>query len=186
MSKFVVCGVGQVGYRIANLLYALGEDITVVSVDIRPAWASEYTDKKIKIILGDARDPVVLKQAGIEKAEVVFVVTSDDTANVEIVLDCKEINPKIRTVARIFDPTLARELEKGIGLDRGLAMSILAAPTIAAIAIDENILGEFRLDGQSLSVAKSTFEDHPKAIIWATEDQRGDLCFHPDQPSETV
>lgn len=54
-NHFIVCGLGHVGYRIAELLHQIGETFVVVTKDIRPEWREVVEARAARFIVGDAR-----------------------------------------------------------------------------------------------------------------------------------
>lgn len=152
MSHIIVCGLGQVGYRVTKLLLQMGEDVVVVAEQANSEFLREVQKLGAKVIIGDARDSEVLVSAKIKSATSVISVTESDLTNIEISLDAQTLNPSIRVVARLFDQTLAKRLEKSVGFHRALAMSVLAAPTFAAAAMGSSIIGTFDTEGRSHTV----------------------------------
>jgi Trk K+ transport system NAD-binding subunit len=75
----------------------------------------------------------------------VIACTDDDLVNLEIALDVRAINPKIRLVMRFFDQNMAQKLGKAFHVDSTFSTSALAAPLFAAAALDEQVLGAYRL-----------------------------------------
>ncbi|ERH11301.1 MAG: K+ transport system, NAD-binding component [halophilic archaeon J07HB67] len=96
----VVAGAGRVGFETAQRLDGYGHDVTVVEADTDrcEALADEYI---ATVIQGDASDPGVLEQAGVEDADVVAGLTGDSGVNLAVCVLAREYNPGARTVARI-------------------------------------------------------------------------------------
>lgn len=152
MPNIVVCGLGQVGYRVCILLVRLGVKVSVVTLEPREEFAQKVSDLGVRIIVGDARSDKNLLAAGIADADALIAVADNDLTNIECALDSKRLNPKIRTVLRLFDQNLARRLERSMGIDRALAMSAVAAPAFAAAAFGEEVRGAFQWSDQSFVV----------------------------------
>lgn len=148
----IVCGLGQVGLRVATLLLRIGESVTVITLGSRPGFEQQILNLGGTILNFDARDSQKLREAGVADAKALIACTSADLSNIEICIDARAANPNLRLVARIFDTNLASRLEETIGIDRTLAMSNLAAPKFAAEALMNQSLGTFFLNGQKLSV----------------------------------
>jgi Trk K+ transport system NAD-binding subunit len=148
----IVCGLGQVGLRVATLLLKIGESVTVITLGARPGFEKQVTDLGGTVLHFDARDSEKLREAGVTEARALIACTSADLSNIEICIDARAANPNLRIVARIFDQNLANRLEETIGIDRTLAMSNLAAPKFAAEALQNKSLGTFFLHGKKLSV----------------------------------
>ena len=60
----------------------------------------------------DASDDDLLLSAGIQNAQGVFAVTGDDSRNLMIVFTAKQLNPRIRIVARCHEVRNAEKLRK--------------------------------------------------------------------------
>jgi Trk K+ transport system NAD-binding subunit len=134
------------------LLIQMGESVTVIALGARSEFEREVIDLGASVIIGDGRDSLVLLEARIDKAKALISVTDSDLTNIEISLDAQVINPEIRVVARLFDQTLAKRLEKSVGIHRALAMSVLAAPSFAAASIGSDVIGSFDFKDNNFAV----------------------------------
>jgi len=100
--RVIIAGGGRVGFKTASILADRGDRVTVVEPDgetvdrIADEWVTT-------VIQGDATSPDILKQAGIDKADVVAGLTGHSGLNLAICLAATELNPHVRTVARIDD-----------------------------------------------------------------------------------
>ena len=52
----IVCGMGQVGYRVVQLLRDLGEPVAVITREARADWIRQAEVDGVPVLLGDARD----------------------------------------------------------------------------------------------------------------------------------
>jgi hypothetical protein len=147
MDGIIVCGLGHVGFRIVGLLRRLGEPVSVISLEARTAWERWAQAEGIHLIRGDARDSSLLDEAGLDRARAVIAATDQDAVNVEISLDVRERRPDIPVVLRLFDQTLAQQLERNFQI-RAFGMSAVAAPSFAAAAMGEQVLGSFTVGGE--------------------------------------
>ncbi|MGH8184955.1 MAG: Trk system potassium transporter TrkA, partial [Steroidobacteraceae bacterium] len=78
--KIVILGAGQVGSTVAESLVSERNDITVVDLDAQRLHALQ--DRlDLRTITGSAAHPSVLKQAGIEDADLLIAVTQSDDTN---------------------------------------------------------------------------------------------------------
>jgi Trk K+ transport system NAD-binding subunit len=153
-TQVILCGLGQVGYRVATLLLDLGEELTVVTMDSRSEWTRDLKRRGATIVAGDARDETVLQEAGLARAKAIIGCIHDDTTNIEIALDARRFDPSMRTIARIVDPGLARQAEKHLGVHRAIAMTAAAAPAFAAATYGDHVLTEFTVKEEKLLALK--------------------------------
>lgn len=78
--KIIILGAGQVGGSLAEHLASESNDITVVDTD--EARLRELRDRlDISVITGEASHPDILEQAGLEDADMLVAVTSNDEIN---------------------------------------------------------------------------------------------------------
>jgi Trk K+ transport system NAD-binding subunit len=145
-GQFVVCGLGQVGYRVVNLLCRLGERVTVIALPPRDDWLQDVQARGVRVLIGDARSRERLLQAGLLDARALIAATDQDPVNVEIVLDAQALRPDLALVARLFDQALAQQLESALAIRRAVGMSALAGPVFAGAGLGEQLLGSFTLD----------------------------------------
>lgn len=139
----IVCGMGDVGYRIVELLHRLGEEVVVVTQEAQEERLAEATARGIRIVRGDARNDRLLLEAGLDTARIVIAATDQDLVNIEVSLDARRYRPDVAIVLRLFDPELAQQLEQTLDVRRALGMASLAAPSFAAAALGDSILASF-------------------------------------------
>lgn len=154
----IVCGLGQVGHRVVTLLVQLGERVTVVAEGSREDWLRTARQQGVEVVLGDARDPGILAQAGLDEAAALIAATDRDAINIDLALEAKQQRPDLPIVIRLFDQQLADQIESVLGVRSAFAMAALAAPTFAATASDARISSWFDVDGVSLAVGRLSVE----------------------------
>jgi Trk K+ transport system NAD-binding subunit len=147
-GHIVVCGLGHVGYRVVEELRRLGEDIVAIEQRGEKPFVEAVQAQGIPVHVGDARRDDLLAKVGIARAKAVVCATSDDLANLEIAIDSKRMNPKIRVVMRMFDQRLAAKVGGALELDASFSTSSLSAPLIAMQATQEGVRAAYRLDDE--------------------------------------
>ncbi len=178
MKTHLVCGLGQVGYRICHLLLRLGEKVEVITKETREEWVSELQSLGVRVHLKDARNSQVLIDAGIREAVSLTSVTGQDLINIEIGLDAKTLCPDLPVVLRIFDETLGDRLEETLQLRKAIGRSSLAAPVFASAVMKKIVCGSFAVDGQPFvieedgqltAMERKNFPSHhlPRKTVWS-------------------
>jgi trk system potassium uptake protein TrkA len=96
----VIAGGGRVGITTASLLADMGHDVTIIERDEQTceAIADEWV---ATVIEGDATDPDVLEQTGLDRTDVVAALTGEMGLNLAVCMAASELAPHVRTVARI-------------------------------------------------------------------------------------
>ena len=145
-NHVILCGLGNVGYRVATELQRFETEVTVVELNAAGPFVHLITERGIPILFEDARKTEVLIKAGLERACAVIACTDNDLTNVEIALDAKEVRPDIRVVMRLFDQGLASKIQHTFDIDAAFSASALAAPAFAAAAVDPSVRDSFYVD----------------------------------------
>jgi len=99
----VIIGCGRLGGSLANALSDEGQDVLIID-------SNKESFRKLSLsyggltLIGDASDIDVLREAQVEKATAVVVVTNNDNSNIMISQMAKEIFKKELVIARLYDP----------------------------------------------------------------------------------
>lgn len=145
-NHVILCGLGNVGYRVAGELQRFETEVTVVELDPSGPFVHLVKEQGIPILFEDARKTEVLLKAGLERASSVIACTNNDLTNVEIALDAREVRSDIRIVMRLFDQGLASKIVHSFDIDAAFSASALAAPAFAAAAVDPSVRDSFYVD----------------------------------------
>ena len=84
----VVCGLGNVGFRVVEELLRAEELVVVIESDRNNRFLASARRLGAVIVPGDATVPEVLRQARAVAARAVVAATGNDLANVEVALLC--------------------------------------------------------------------------------------------------
>lgn len=144
-DHIVLIGLGHVGFRVLGELLGRGRQVIVVEAQDRGQFIEEARARGVPLVIGDARRESLLRDLGIEHARCVIACTDNDLVNLEVAIDVRAINPNIRLVMRFFDQSMAQKLGKAFSVDSTFSTSALAAPLFAAAALDDQVLGAYRL-----------------------------------------
>ena len=126
----VIMGCGRVGARVASILDHNGHTVSVIDTSatafrrLPPEYGGEA-------VIGTAIDEDVLRQAGIEQADVFIAVTNGDNRNIMAGQVAREMFSVPQVIVRIYDPVRADTFRR-----LGLA-TVCPTTTISALIIDE-------------------------------------------------
>ena len=96
----IIAGGGRVGFQTAEILADRGHNVTIIERDDR--IVSDIADQWMATVIhGDATNPDIIEQAGVERADVIAALTGETGLNLAVCLAASELTPDIRTVARI-------------------------------------------------------------------------------------
>jgi trk system potassium uptake protein TrkA len=132
--RVVVVGAGEVGSNIARSL-ADAHEVVVIDTDPERVEAVTY-QLDVLAIEGDGTSVEILKEAGIEDADMLIASTDSDEANIVTCATAKTVSDAF-TVARVRKTnylTTWRGAEGAFGVDFMVCTDLLAAETIVRIA----------------------------------------------------
>jgi Trk K+ transport system NAD-binding subunit len=136
----VVCGIGRVGYRVVLQLLDAGYQVVALDIDGASEFAATVMGLKVPLIIGDGRDPEMLRQTGLSRARGLIAAINDDLKNIEIALVARRRRADLPTVMRIFNRELDVNLERRFGRNSAFSSTALAAPTLAAAAVSRELV----------------------------------------------
>lgn len=148
----VVCGLGNIGYRVVEELLALGERVVAIDKAADGPYLDIVRQKGVPTFIGDSTVPAVLRQARADTAKVVIAVTSSELANIEIALLVREMNPKQRVIVRLIDPQFAEAVRDAADIKNALSVPALAAPAFAAAVYGDRVQTLVTAAGRTLVV----------------------------------
>lgn len=133
-DHYIVCGADGVGNHVARELLATKRPYIVVDVDREKIERFHGGEDGPAFVVGDATDNETLEKAGIGRAHGLFAVTGDDNQNMVISLSARQLNAKIRVIARCEE---ARNSEK---MQRAGADSAVSPTRIGGLRIASEML----------------------------------------------
>ncbi|SMG08331.1 Trk system potassium transporter TrkA [Arenibacter troitsensis] len=130
--KIIIAGAGEVGFHLAKLLSYESQDITLIDSNKDSlSYADSHLD--IRVLRGDATSIAILKDAQVEKSDLVIGVTSSETTNITLCMLAKQLGCK-RTIARISNAEFIHNKEairfSDLGIDELISPEALAATEI--------------------------------------------------------
>jgi len=172
----VLCGLGHLGFRVLEQLLHGNVPVVVLEKVEDNSFVTQAKALKVPILIRDMKEDQALLDAGIEKASAIIICSNDDISNLEVAIDSRRMNPKIRIVMRLFDQQLASKITGALTVDAAFSSSALAAPVVAAMSLHTSVLSSMILDGQTYVAAEVVVEDSSLLIgksIGAIESQYG-------------
>jgi CPA2 family monovalent cation:H+ antiporter-2 len=94
----IVVGFGLSGRAAANAVE--DHNISIAVIETNPETVSRCTRAGLNIILGDARDPDILRHAGIDVATDIAVTVPSDAITLAVVEQARKMNPTAHIIAR--------------------------------------------------------------------------------------
>lgn len=142
--KSIIVGGGKIGYYLLKTLKERNYNVVLIESD-KYICKSIAEDIDADIICGDGTDVDVLKDAGIDEAEVVAAVTGADEENLVICKIAKSTFNISKTIARVNNPK-NMSMFKALGVDK----------TVCSTAVIANLI-EYEFDKDNFKIIQ-TFE----------------------------
>jgi Trk K+ transport system NAD-binding subunit len=136
-DHIVVCGLGSIGLRIAQVLRELGEDVVAIDAKESGRFTTAARAAGVKLVVGDASHEESLAFANVAHARAVVAATSSDYGNLEIALTARSLAPGVPLVLRMFDPDLSRRVAASFGIQGTFSGATLGAGRFSGFAVDE-------------------------------------------------
>jgi voltage-gated potassium channel len=136
-DHYIICGCGVVGKEVAIEFIRAGVPFVIVERDL--ASAELPKDESLLVIEGDAVADEVLIEAGIERARGLISALRDDGLNVFVVLTARQLNPKLKIVARAAEERTVSKLMKA-GADRVISPFPIAGRRMASAILRPSVV----------------------------------------------
>ncbi len=132
----LIAGYGETGKAAADVFADTGSDVTVLDIEEKPDVD----------VVGDAREPEALRDAGVADASAVIVTVADDTTAIFATLIIRDLNPDVDLVVRATQDADVKKLYRA-GADDVQSLATVSGRMMAttvvadeeALAFDERI-----------------------------------------------
>jgi Trk K+ transport system NAD-binding subunit len=148
----VVCGLGVIGYRVAQALLRLGIKVVVIEADEGGRFVGQARADGIPVVIGDAAQEKSLRFANAAEARAIVVCSNPDHMNLEIALHARSLFGQVPIVLRLFDPDLARRVATHFGLETAFSSAQIGAARFAAAATGSTRLARLHFDGHEVEL----------------------------------
>jgi len=127
-DHYILCGAGRVGRSAARELAR--RPAPFVIIESNEAKAQKFAAEKWLILIGDATQEQMLREAQIERARGLVAATTTDATNLYIVLTARSLNPRLRIIARASEEMAEKHLLSA-GADSVVSPYVFAGQRIA-------------------------------------------------------
>jgi hypothetical protein len=122
----IVCGLGRIGQFVAEGLLERGERLVIVEKREDASAVHHLRTLGADVYIGDARLPRVLSDVGVRRAKALYSLVDDDYANLEIGLNARTFEPRLRLILRMFDEGMSRRVKEHLDIHLTLSMTAIA------------------------------------------------------------
>jgi voltage-gated potassium channel Kch len=125
-DHIVLCGLGRLGYFIAEELLLKGERLIIIEQNEDGRYLDYFRQLGADVYIGDGRLSKVLDDTNVAEARALMSVISNDAVNLEIGLNSRSFQPNIRLILRIFDEQMAKKIKEYLNIHLTLSASDIA------------------------------------------------------------
>ena len=136
-NHIIVCGYGKTGTEIISELKNSKQQFVVIEKDEHKI--EELKEQGMLVLCGNATEDEILEKAGVSRANGLIAALSNDADNVYIVLSAKEMNPKLRIIARSIDDQSHKKLIRA-GADKVVSPYSIAGRRMARLLLTPGIV----------------------------------------------
>ena len=152
--RIIIAGAGEVGFHLAKLLSYESQNITLIDTNKESlAYADSHLD--IRVLKGDATSIAVLKDAAVDKSDLVIGVTSSETTNITLCLLAKQMGCR-RTIARVSNTEFIDNKDiinfSQLGIDELISPEELAATEIQLLLNQSAFNDTYEFEGGALII----------------------------------
>jgi Trk K+ transport system NAD-binding subunit len=151
-GHIVVCGLGNIGFRVVETLVGLGRRVVVIEETRDSRFVATVRRLGVPVLIGDATVTQVLEQARVGRARAIISATSHDLINLEVSLLARELNPRLRAILHLQDPNMAEGLQEAANVLVALSIPTLCAPAFVVALFGDRVQSVF-LVGKRLLAA---------------------------------
>ncbi len=127
-DHYILCGAGRVGRSVAREMAR--RPAPFVIIENSEAKAQKFAGENWLMLVGDATQEQILREARIEHARGLVAATTTDATNLYIVLTARSLNPNLRIMARASEDASEKHLLKA-GADSVVSPYVFAGQRIA-------------------------------------------------------
>jgi len=127
-DHYILCGAGRVGRSAARELARRPAPFVIIETNENKV--QRFASESWLVLIGDATQEQVLREAQIEHARGLVAATTTDATNLYIVLTARSLNPRLRIIARASEEMAEKHLLTA-GADSVVSPYVFAGQRIA-------------------------------------------------------
>lgn len=158
----VVVGLGQVGFRLAELLREIGIPVVVVEQNFGAKNVTRAKDERLPVVIGSGASQAVLRRLSVHRARGVAAVTSDEVENIAVAVAARGVRDDLNITLRAGDGEQTSEIEALFQLGVVRDIYRIAGSTLAAVALGFDVHAGFPYEG-TLYLVDADRDIHPFA-----------------------
>jgi trk system potassium uptake protein TrkA len=168
--RVAIAGAGNVGLFIANDLVGAGHEVQLIEQNPQVVDKASDDGDGIEWLLADACEVSSLRQAGLQRCEVVVAATGDDEDNLVISLLAKQEFGVPRVVARVNHPKNEWLFNENWGVDVAVSTPHLITALVEEAVSVGRLVRILRFEGGNVQLVEVTLAPDAPVVDHAIKD----------------
>jgi trk system potassium uptake protein TrkA len=161
--RVAIAGAGNVGLFIANDLRSAGHEIQLIEQD--PAVVERaVADEDVEWVVADGCEVSSLREAGLERCDVVVAATGDDEDNLVISLLAKQEFAVPRVIARVNHPKNEWMFNENWGVDLSVSTPHLITALVEEAVTVGRLVRILQFEGGQARLVEATLADDSPVV----------------------
>jgi trk system potassium uptake protein TrkA len=161
--RVAIAGAGNVGLFIANDLRGAGHEIQLIEQD--PAVVERaVADEDVEWVVADGCEVSSLREAGLERCDVVVAATGDDEDNLVISLLAKQEFAVPRVIARVNHPKNEWMFNENWGVDLSVSTPHLITALVEEAVTVGRLVRILQFEGGQARLVEATLADDSPVV----------------------
>jgi trk system potassium uptake protein TrkA len=161
--RVAIAGAGNVGLFIANDLRGAGHEIQLIEQD--PAVVERaVADEGVEWVVADGCEVSSLREAGLERCDVVVAATGDDEDNLVISLLAKQEFAVPRVIARVNHPKNEWMFNENWGVDLSVSTPHLITALVEEAVTVGRLVRILQFEGGQARLVEATLADDSPVV----------------------
>src|SRR6266576_1065229 len=167
--RVAIAGAGNVGLFLANDLASAGHEVQLIE-ESPDVVARAVADEGVEWFIADACEVSSLKEAGLERCDVVVAATGDDEDNLVISLLSKQEFGVPRVVARVNHPKNEWLFNENWGVDLSVSTPHLITALVEEAVSVGRLVRILQLEGGNVRLVEVTLAENAPVVDRAIRD----------------
>ena len=151
----VVVGLGQVGFRLCELLRDLGVPVVAIEQNPDAKNVQRAKDLRLPVVIGSGASQRLLRRLSIERATALAAVTSDEVENIAIAVAARGVRDDLNIALRAGDGDATSEIRSLFRIGTARDVYEMGGAALAAAALGHDATAAFKAAGAIYLVGES-------------------------------
>jgi trk system potassium uptake protein TrkA len=160
--KVVIVGAGHLGSWLAKILVEDGIDVAVIQRGVTRAIDLATEVPEALVLRGDATDPALLKEAGIDEADYFVAATQDDETNILVALLARELGA--RAMVTLYHNPVFLNVLRAAKIDLPVSPRVMIAGNILRMVHTGEITSMDLVEGGDADVLEFNIPEGAKVL----------------------